>query len=265
MSEDALSAPLSVVIPAYNEQRRLGGTLRRIEQYFRSCSLLSEIIVVDDGSHDATAAVAREFLSLYQGPSLLLINHRNRGKGYSARRGILAASGERVLVCDADLSTPVEEVHALLERQEREGWEIVIGSRALPESRIEVHQSLLRELLGRTFNLAVRLVSGLPYRDTQCGFKLLTRKAVLEVVRDLGIEGFAYDVELLWRALRAGLRVGEHPVRWRNSPRSSVSMLTDAPRMLWDLLRLRREMGRAPVSRTGRKEVATLPAGGERP
>ncbi|MCZ6778231.1 MAG: glycosyltransferase family 2 protein [Acidobacteria bacterium] len=243
MSEDALSSPLTIVIPAYGEARRLGGTLRSIATYFRGNRLSPEIVVIDDGSRDATSAVARQFFSVYEGPSLLLVNHRNRGKGYSVRRGILAASGERVLISDADLSTPIEEVYALLERQEQDGCDIVIGSRALPGSRIEVHQSILREKLGKLFNLLMRGLSGLPFRDTQCGFKLMTREVVQPVVRDLKTEGFAYDVELVWRALRAGLSVVEHPVRWRNSAGSSVGLLTDAPRMLLDLLRLRRWMG----------------------
>jgi dolichyl-phosphate beta-glucosyltransferase len=242
MSESAFSSPLSIVIPAFREERRLGESLRRIVAYFRPTRLLPELVVVDDGSRDATSAVARQFFSVYEGPSLLLINHRNCGKGYSVRRGILAAAGDRVLVSDADLSTPIEEVHSLLERQEQERCDIVIASRALRASRIEVHQPILREALGKLFNLGVRLLSGLPYRDTQCGFKLMTREPVLPVLRGLRTEGFAYDVELLWRALRAGLSVVEHPVRWRNSKGSSVGLLTDAPRMLLDLFRVRRMM-----------------------
>lgn len=260
MSEDALRPPLSVVIPAYNEERRLGASLRRTAEYFRSCGLTPEIVLVDDGSTDGTPGVGREFLSLYDGPGLLLLNHRNRGKGYSVRRGILASSGERVLVSDADLSTPIEEVHALLERQEQEGWTIVIGSRALPASRIEVHQPRLRECLGKVFNLAVRAVSGLPYLDTQCGFKLLVRDPVLSVVRELCVDGFAYDVELLWRAHLAGLGVAEHPVRWRDSRGTSVGLLRDAPRMLWDLLRLRRRLGRAPADSMPRPVAEARPA-----
>lgn len=246
MSEDALSSPLSIVVPAFREERRLGGSLRSIAAYFSAIRMLPEIVLVDDGSRDATTAEARQFFSTYEGPSLLLVNHSNRGKGYSVRRGILAASGERVLISDADLSTPIEEVHSLLERQEKEHCDIVIASRALPGSRIEVHQPILREGLGKLFNLGVRWLSGLPYRDTQCGFKLMTRRAVLPVVRDLRTEGFAYDVEFVWRALRAGLSVVEHPVRWRNSKASSVGLLTAAPRMLLDLLRLRRTIDRSP-------------------
>jgi len=248
MSEDALRPALSVVIPAFNEERRLGATLRRVAEYCRSCGLTPEIVLVDDGSRDATAAVAREFIALYDGAAVLLVNHRNRGKGYSVRRGILAARGERVLVSDADLSTPIEEVHTLLERQEQDGAELVIGSRALPGSRLEVRQPALREWLGKAFNVAVRGLTGLAYRDTQCGFKLMMRDAVLPVVRSLRVDGFAFDVELLWRARRAGLEVVEHPVRWRNSRRSSVGLLTDAPRMLWDLLRLRWRLEQEPSS-----------------
>jgi hypothetical protein len=131
-----------------------------------------------------------------------------------------------------------------LDRQERGHLAIVIGSRALPASRIEAHQSLLREWLGKTFNAAVRLLSGLPFRDTQCGFKLLEREPVAPIVRGLSLDGFAFDVELLWQAALAGLRIAEHPVRWSNAPGTSVGLLTDAPRMLLDLLRLCRRLER---------------------
>ncbi len=254
MIDDALRAPLSIVIPARNEERRLGQSLRRVAEYFKSCGVSPEIILVDDGSRDATAGVGREFLSLYDGPGLLLVNHRNRGKGYSVRRGVLAAAGERVLLCDADLSAPIEEVHALLERHEQGGWDVVIGSRALPGSHIEVRQPAPREWLGKLFNRAVRALSGLPYMDTQCGFKLLLREPVLPVVREMEVDGFAFDVELLWRARLAGLRVAEQPVRWRNARGSSVGIFRDAPRMLWDLLRLRSRL--QPVRQAAEAESA---------
>jgi dolichyl-phosphate beta-glucosyltransferase len=259
MIDESLGPALSVVIPAYNEERRLGASLRRIAEYFRSTGVSPEIIVVDDGSRDGTASVGREFLALYDGPGALLLNHRNRGKGYSVRRGVLAAAGERVLITDADLSTPVEEAHALLEAQEREGAHIVIGSRALPGSRIEVHQPALRERLGMLFNRIMRMLTGLPYRDTQCGFKLLARSAAQPLARAMSVDGFAFDVELLWLARRAGLRVHEQPVRWRNSRGSSVSLLRDAPRMLWDLMLLRRRLG-GPAS-DGRPARSAAEAG----
>jgi len=258
MSEDTLHPPLSIVIPAYNEERRLGASLRRVAEYFGSCGLTPEIVLVDDGSRDGTAAVGREFFSLYEGPGLLLINHRNRGKGYSVRRGVMAAAGERVLVSDADLSTPIEEAHSLLERQEHEGWPIIIGSRALPGSRIEVRQPRLREALGKCFNRVVRALTGLQFADTQCGFKLLLREPVLPIVRDMTVNGFAFDVELIWRARRAGLGVMECPVAWRDSRGSSVGLFTDAPRMLWDLLVLRRRLGRAPAAAAGRQPLPGL-------
>jgi dolichyl-phosphate beta-glucosyltransferase len=267
MSEDTVHSPLSIVVPAYNEERRLGASLRRMAEYFASCGLTPEIVLVDDGSRDGTAAVGREFLSLYEGPGLLLINHRNRGKGYSVRRGVMAAAGERVLITDADLSTPIEEVHALLERQEHEGWPIVIGSRALPGSRIEVRQPRLREALGKCFNRLVRALTGLQFADTQCGFKLLLREPALPAIRDMMVDGFAFDVELIWRAQRAGLGVVECPIKWRDSRGSSVSLLTDAPRMLWDLLRLRRRLGRVPAPAGGRQpfpEAAPPGAGSPR-
>jgi glycosyltransferase involved in cell wall biosynthesis len=162
----------------------------------------------------------------------------NQGKGAAVRRGVLASRGEWVLVSDADLSTPIEEYDRLAAIAREENLDVAIGSRALPGSRVEVSQHIVRRWLGHAFNMILRRVTGLPYCDTQCGFKLLHRSRVQAVFAEMVIDGFAFDVEFLYLCERRGLRVKEVPVTWRNSPRSTVSIIGSPPKMLFDLLRL---------------------------
>jgi dolichyl-phosphate beta-glucosyltransferase len=171
-------------------------------------------------------------------PIRILRNGRNRGKGYSVKHGVLEARGEFVLVSDADFSTPIEDLPRLLAPIEARDADLTIGSRDLPGSRIEVRQPWWREAMGRTFNLVLRILTGLRYRDTQCGFKVLRRAAVLPLFRAARIERFAWDVEILHLAGRAGLEVREMPVRWRNAADSRVHPVRDAARMLLDTLRI---------------------------
>lgn len=228
---------LSIVVPAYNEEKRIAPSLEAILAYARRSARPVEVIVVDDGSSDRTAAIARQ---AGQGaPIRVVSNETNRGKGYSIRRGVLESRGEVVLVSDADLSTPVEEADRLLERLRALGHGIVIGSRALGDSRVEVHQNPVRELMGKTFNLAVRLLTGLPFHDTQCGFKLMTRRDVAPIFEKSRIDGFSYDVELLYVAHRNGVPISEMGVTWRNAPGSKVGMVSDPLRMLRDVCRVR--------------------------
>ena len=152
---------------------------------------------------------------------------------------MLASRGEWVLVSDADLSTPIDEYGRLAAIARAESLDVVIGSRALPGSRVEVSQHIVRRVLGQVFNIILRRVTGLPYRDTQCGFKLLRRSRVQAVFAEMVIDGFAFDVELLYLCERRGLRVKEVPVTWRNSPKSTVNIIGSPPRMLFDLLGLR--------------------------
>jgi len=229
---------LSIVVPAYNEESRLGPSLKSILAYRSGRTFPIEIIVVDDGSADATARVAREALGDAPMTSVL-VNETNRGKGYSIRRGVLAARGEAVLATDADLSTPIEEVDVLLEHLKGLGHGLVIGSRGLGSSRVEIHQSPLREFMGKVFNRIVRLMTGLPFRDTQCGFKLMTRADVAPIFTVARIDGFSYDVELLYVAHRRGSPIEEVPVVWRHAPGSKVGLLTDPLRMLRDVWRVR--------------------------
>ncbi len=235
---------LSIVVPAYNEEGRLGPSLEKILAYAGRSPHPVEIIVVDDGSSDHTQDVARRALEgTTTHPSVsgaVLVNEANRGKGYSIRRGVLAARGDLVLVSDADLSTPIEEADRLLEHLSRMKHGLVIGSRALKESRVEVHQNFAREVMGKVFNRVVRVLTGLPFADTQCGFKLMTRSDVSPIFGKARIDGFSYDVELLYVAQRRQLPIKEVPVTWRNAPGSKVGMLTDPLKMLRDVWRVRR-------------------------
>jgi glycosyltransferase involved in cell wall biosynthesis len=231
-------------VPAYNEADRIAPSLRSILAFATRFGRPVEILVVDDGSDDGTGGIAGKLIEsggLDGGCSgRVIVNEGNRGKGFSVRRGVLAARGELVLVSDADLSTPIEEVGVLLDRIGRSRRGLVIGSRALRDSRVEVHQSLVREIMGKTFNVIVRIVTGLPFHDTQCGFKLMVREDVTPILARARIDGFSYDVELLYVAVRSGLPVEEVAVTWRNAPGSKVGILTDPLRMLRDILRVRR-------------------------
>ena len=215
----AATVELSVVIPAYNEARRLPPTLERLRAFLDARGGTYEIVVVDDGSQDGTAEAARA-----AGGSVtrVLVSPRNRGKGHAVRQGMLAARGARRLMCDADLSTPIEQL-ALLEAPLDEGYDVAIGSRAISGAQVEVRQTGFRENAGRFFNLAVRLLALPDVRDTQCGFKLFSAAAAEGAFRVARLDGFAFDVEALFLARRQGRRMAEVPVVWRNDPASRVS------------------------------------------
>jgi dolichyl-phosphate beta-glucosyltransferase len=228
------SIGLSIVIPAYNEEERLGATLDRIVTYLARRSGASEVVVVDDGSVDRTAAVAGGFSSP---PVEVLRLERNRGKGAALRTGVLASRGDWVLLCDADLSTPIEDLE-LLESHIGEA-DLVLGSRAVADSDVTRRQPLYRELMGKTFNGILRLLGLVEHRDTQCGFKLIRGDLARQLFEDLSIERFAFDVELLCTARDRGYRVVEQGVRWEDSPNSRVHPVRDSLNMFLDVLRLR--------------------------
>jgi dolichyl-phosphate beta-glucosyltransferase len=229
---------LSVVIPAHNEVERIGPTLERVLEYLGRQDYGFEIIVVDDVSQDGTARVTARF-QRRDGRLRLLQRTADPGKGAAVQAGMLAARGRRVLFSDADLSTPIEECEKLLEAIEREGYDIAIGSRGLPQSDLRVRQPWYREGMGRIFNLMVRAVAVHGIRDTQCGFKLFRGEVVQDLFRRQTVMGFAFDVEILYIALKRGLRVKEAAVTWINSPRSKVDPIRDSLRMIRDMIGIR--------------------------
>lgn len=230
---------LTIVIPAYNEEARLPSSLDAILAYLsKNESLNADVLVVDDGSTDSTAAVA-EACAGREIPVRLLRNPGNRGKGYTVRHGMLEAGGDWVLFSDADLSAPIEELDTLMRAREEAQADIAIGSRALDRSLIGVHQSVFREQAGRIFNLFMRVLIGLPFWDTQCGFKLFSRRAAREVFRRQRIDGFGFDAESLFIARKLGFKTIEVPVRWNHVEGTKVSMMGDSMNMFVDLVRVR--------------------------
>ena len=234
--------PFSIVIPCFNEEARIGQTLRLTLDYLAANAPESELIVVNDGSTDATGAIARDGLKSAQATTRLLENFPNRGKGAAVRSGLLAAGTPIGLFSDADLSTPLEEMPKLIEPIANGEVDIAFGSRALDRSLIGVHQPWRREQAGRVFNLLVRLATGLPFWDTQCGFKAFRLEACRPILEAARIEGFAFDVELLYLARRSGLRLREVPVRWNHAEGSKVSFFRDSLRMLREVITVRRSV-----------------------
>jgi dolichyl-phosphate beta-glucosyltransferase len=235
-----MSAPdfdLSIVIPSYNEELRLPATLERIAEYLATIALRTEVVVVDDGSRDRTAAVAESFRSKLPGLRVLS-NGSNRGKGYSVRHGMLEACGHIVLFTDADLSAPIEESDKLVAAL-KQGYDVAIGSRAMDRSLISTHESLFREFAGIIFNKIVRVVLRLPFVDTQCGFKAFRRDRCRIIFEQQRIEGFGFDPELLYLARHHGLKSIEIPVRWGHSPATKVNMLSDSMKMFVDIFAIR--------------------------
>src|SRR5882724_10814922 len=231
--------PFSVVIPCFNEAGRIGETLRLTLEYLASNAAESELIVVNDGSTDATAAIARERLKDARVETRLLENFPNRGKGAAVRAGLLAAQKPIGLFFDADLSTPLEETPKVIEPIVRGEVDIAFGSRAIDRSLIGQHQPWRREYAGRVFNLLVRVATGLPFWDTQCGFKAFRLDVCRPILEAARVDGFAFDVELLVLAQRAGLRIREVPVRWNHAEGSKVSFFRDSLRMLREVITLR--------------------------
>ena len=227
----------SFIVPAYNESERLNVSLPRILDYIHQQELQSEVIVVNDGSRDDTAAVVRRFAELH--PAVrLLENPGNRGKGYSVRNGMLQARGEVMLFTDADLSSPIEEAGKLFAALEQ-GADVAIGSRWLRAELQTERQPWYRQLYGRLFNLALRLTLGLKFRDTQCGFKAFTRGATQIVFSRQRVERWGFDPELLFLANKFKLRTAEVPVAWAHDHRSKISPLRDGIKMGLEMLSVR--------------------------
>ncbi len=227
---------LSVVVPAYNETERLRRNQVRFQKFFSERDFSWELILVDDGSQDETHRCLDGFFP--EDRFRVLRNPVNRGKGYSVRRGVMQASGKRVLVTDADLSTPLEECDKLF-RALDEGEDIAIGSRALRDSEVTRHQAWYREGMGKFFNLLVQglVLPGL--WDTQCGFKCFKRETAGPLFEIMTLDGFCFDVEFLFLARRRGLNIREIPVHWENDVNSRVDLVQDSLRMFRDLFRIR--------------------------
>ena len=254
---------LSIVIPAYNEERRLPGNLDKVMEYLQSQPYVSEVVVVDDGSADGTVAALRPYAARY--PQLRIIENDHRGKAYAVRTGMLAAQGDYVLFTDADLPTPLTELPKLLGFA-RKGFDIVIGSREGLGAR-RVGEPSYRHLMGRVFNFVVRMVALRQFQDTQCGFKLFTRESAHDLFRRLRLYGenaklakggtlTGFDVEVLYLAVKSGYRATDVPVEWHYGESSKVHPARESIRMFQDVMRVRlndwRGKYRQPVAAKGK-------------
>jgi dolichyl-phosphate beta-glucosyltransferase len=241
----------SIVVPAYNEAERIGSSLERMLAYIAEARWSTEIIVVNDGSRDNTAAVVAEYAR--RNPIIRLVeNPGNRGKGYSVRNGLMNASGQILLFTDADLSSPIEEAEKLFSIIENGEADVAIGSRYLRRGLQSRPQPFYRRMLGRAFNLALRAILGLSYVDSQCGFKAFNRKAVTAIFPNMKIERWGFDPEILFLAKRYGLRVAEVAISWAHDHRSKIKPVRDGAHMLGELLRIR-------MNSMGGKYVAAAP------
>jgi glycosyltransferase involved in cell wall biosynthesis len=232
---------ISIVIPAFEESERLGKSVCIILDYVRKEKLDAEIIVVDDGSKDNTKDVALEAFKQFPEIQTRVIRYENnRGKGFAVKTGLIESKGEIALFSDADLSTPIEELPKLIEPIRKGEFDITFGSRALDRSLIGVRQPWKREQGGKIFNLFVRLITGLPFWDTQCGFKAFNMEKFRPLLDLMTIERFGFDVEFLYVAYRKGLRLKEIPVRWNHDERTKVNVLRDSRRMLKEVMQIKR-------------------------
>ena len=229
---------LSVVVPTYNEELRIGRSLETITRYLKSSKIRKwEIIVVDDGSEDRTSDIVEGWQSKDRRIRIVR-NESNKGKGYAVRRGILDAMYPLVLFSDADLATPISELEKFA-AYISSGYDIVIASRNIDGARIEVMQPFYRQFLGKGFPLLVELVTGMGFKDTQCGFKLFRAAVAKQIVMLQRINGYCFDVELLWIARKRGYRIKEAPVVWIDQVGSKVNPLRDALNMLTELMEIR--------------------------
>jgi dolichyl-phosphate beta-glucosyltransferase len=233
---------LSVIVPAFNEERRLPDTLASVMPWLRAHGRRFEVVLVDDGSTDGTLRIMCDWAARH--PEIRIVEQwPNRGKGRALARGVAVSTGTLVLVSDVDFSTPITELPKL-EAAIAEGADIAIGSRAKRGARIEHSQPFYRVLMGKIFNLIVQALILPGLWDTQCGFKLFRGEVARDLFSRLSTDGFGYDVDVLYRARRHRLPIRELPVRWRNSPETKVHAIRDSARMLGDIIRLRLERGR---------------------
>ena len=230
---------LSIIIPAYNEENRIGRTLAGTFEYLDAQSYDSEVLVVNDGSRDRTAEVVLEFAKRTSGRLRLVENPGNRGKGFAVRNGMLQAAGEIALFYDADLATPTTEIVKVIEPIAENHYDVVFGSRALDRSLIGTHQSALRETIGKAGNLIQFVLTGLSFKDTQCGFKAFRREAAQSVFPLQQIDGFGFDPEILFIAKKQGWRLLETPVRWNHVEGSKVNPIGSPIKVLMEVSTIR--------------------------
>lgn len=229
---------LSIIVPAYNEEKRLGSTLEELKTFMDKKGFAYEVLIVDDGSTDGTQEVSRSSTLSREGRLRVLDNKVNRGKGYSVKHGVSKSKGGLILFSDADLSAPINEFDKL-EAAIVSGADIAIGSRSVKGSSVRVRQPFYRQSMGRIFNFYVRVILGVNLSDTQCGFKLFRSECAEALFEEVRTEGFAFDAEILFLARRKGLRVDEIGVEWVNSPESKVHPLFSSMRMFRDILMVR--------------------------
>ncbi|MCM8829952.1 MAG: glycosyltransferase family 2 protein [Candidatus Omnitrophica bacterium] len=228
---------LSIIIPAYNEEKRLGTTLERIYTYFQNTGLIFEIIVVDDGSKDGTVNLVKNF-SIDHPEVKLRCHLKNKGKGAAVKTGVLSAEGDIILFTDADLSTPIEEFEKLKKAID-DGYDIAIGSRGVVGAKVKVKQNFIRRLIGMIGCYIIKMMVVNRFADTQCGFKMFKNPCGKKLFKEQMITGFAFDVEVLYKAVKNGYRIKEIPVEWLNSSESKVSVIKDPLKFLKDLMRIR--------------------------
>jgi dolichyl-phosphate beta-glucosyltransferase len=228
-----MSFTLSIIIPAYNEEHRLKSTLIKILEHLNSVPYQTEIIVIDDGSKDKTSEVASTFENVK-----VITQAHNLGKGAAVRTGMLAAKGDYRIFTDADLSTPIYEIPKILEPLQN-GYDVCVGSRALDSKLIKVHQPFYREFMGKTFNKIVQLLVVKGIQDTQCGFKGFSATAADAVFSQSKINGFSFDVEILYLSKTLGFKIKETPVEWYNDERSKVDPIKDSVGMFIEILKIR--------------------------
>ena len=237
MTNTAVPTTYSIVIPAYNERARIRATLDRVLAHVHERGWKAEVLVVNDGSNDGTAQIVQQY-AIEHAALRLLENPGNLGKGYSVRNGMLHANGEVILFTDADLSSPIEEADKLFAAL-ASGADVAMGSRWLRPELQTQRQSLHRQLFGRVFNLILRIVLRLKYKDTQCGFKAFNRRAAQMIFPLQHIERWGFDPEILFLAHRFGLKVEEVPVAWAHSEGTRINPLRDGSRMFWETLKIR--------------------------
>jgi dolichyl-phosphate beta-glucosyltransferase len=230
---------LSIIIPCYNEEKRLPSTFEEILRYMEGFPYTWELLICDDGSKDATVAYGKEMRAQHGDHIRVIEAPGNMGKGAATRRGMLAAYGKYRLFTDADNSTPIEEVEKLLLALKKRRAHVAIGSRALKQSQLEVRQPWHREMMGRTFNAVVQNIATPGIRDTQCGFKLFTAEATEQLFGHQQLNGFSFDVEILYLARRFRYPTVEVPIRWINNEESKVSPVKDSLRVFRDVLTIR--------------------------